>query len=307
MKTKQKQWFWIALLAGVFLAPSSLAIKTLSSEFDPFLINTLRFLLAGLLLLPWTIKAMPRLLGKGRSAALTATVLMSVSATCLVLAVHYGPASYVATLQLLGPLLLVWYSRRLIGEKVPKRLLIALAFAAAGASVITLLPVALQQRSDFVFYPLATLFGLLNVLFYPLATVEYRKANENYRIPLSGLIGASAFFVALLNVALWLVMGADVPGKVTATDWAALLYLGIYVSLASKLLNVICYEKVGSALMGAVSYFGSLLAVLLPVVVLSERLALETAIGGCLIVIGLAIAELRLSGHHTRRHIFHHH
>lgn len=307
MKTKQKNWFLLALLSGVLLAPSSLAVKSLGSDFDPFLINIIRFSVAAILLLPWTMRALPNLLGPGKRTALTAALLMSVSATCLVLAIHYGPASYVATLQLLAPLLLVWYSRRLIGEKIQKRLLVGLAFAAVGATVMTLLPIALQQRSDFVFYPLATLFGVINILFYPLSTVEYRRANEKYHVPLTGLFGFSAILVVFINLLIWWLMGSHKPTEMSVVDWTALAYLGVYVSLLSKLINVRCYEKVGSALMGSISYFGSLLAILLPIVVLDEKLAVETAIGGCLIVIGLAVAEIRTSGHHTRRHIFHHH
>lgn len=307
MKTKQKNWFAVALLAGVFLAPSSLAVKSLSDTFDPYLINTFRYAIAAVLLLPWTLRALPQLFGKGRRTAFLAMMLMSVSATCLVLAINYGPASYVATLQLLAPLLLVWYSKRFIGEKMNHRLLMGLAVAAVGTTIMTLLPIAIHQKTNFVFYPLATLFGVINIILYPLATVEYRRANEKYHLPLAGLFGATAIFVTVVSCMLWLMFGSPVPRTVPVVDWVVLGYLGLYVSLLSKLLQVKCYEKVGSALMGIVSYFGSLLAVLLPVLVLGEKLALETAVGGCLIVLGLAIAEVHTAGRHTRRHVFHHH
>ena len=307
MDTKQKKWLWVALLASLCLAPSPLAVKVLSPDFDPFLINAIRFGIAAVIALPWTVRALPALRGPGLRTAVFASLLLAVSATSMVFAISAGPASYAATLQLLTPLVLVWYSRKLVGEKTSRRLMLGFGLAATGAACIALLPIAFAQRGPFVFYPLATLYMAVNVLFYPLGTVEYRRAHELYRLPLKGLLGISALLVAVANLIGWQAAGGATPESVSGTQLAAIVFLGVYVSFVSKVLFVMTYEKVGSAETGIITYFGALLAILLPIVVLGETLSMAVAIGGCLILVGLVTAELHEPERHKHRHIFHNH
>jgi len=297
----------VALLGALLLAPSAVLLKIILIDLDPLLVNALRFALAALVALPWTLRLLPVLRGKTGKAVLWACVPLAVSATCMVLAVTYGPASYIATLQLLAPLLLVWYSKKIISEKINRRLAMGLSLAALGATVMTLLPIAFAQQGHFVFYPLATLFGLVNIIFYPFATVEFRRVNEELKIPLMGLFGFSALVISIASFLLWAGLGADMPKAVRVQDIAILLYFGLFVSLFSKLLNVFCYERIGSAAIGIVTYFGSLLAIVLPVVILHETISVEVALGGCLIFAGLVLAEAQDPTYHKFRHFFHNH
>jgi len=78
-------------------------------------------------------------------------------------------------------------------------------------------------------------------------------------------------------------------------------YSGIVVALIGRALNVWSYERVGGAVMSALGYLETFVAILIPVVVLNEKLSPEMVIGGVLILFGVYIVE-----HHKHPHAKHH-
>jgi len=300
---KIQKWFWFALLGNVLVAPNSMLMRSVVQEVDPFLANAIRFTAALLITIPAIQVGFKRLQPKGLRKATFAAFSMTLAMTLFVKSLEYSPASYASVILLLSPIFLILISVRLTGEKISQRAVAGITLAALGASLIVLIPLALHSgRAVVDFYPLATLMLLGNCVLYPLSVVQYKQANEDYGVPMMALVGYTAMIAIVFNLALWFLTGAEVPESVSKVNWAAIIYSGIMVNAIGKILNVKSFEHIGSAVAAALSYMGSFMAILLPIVFLNEQLSFSTAIGGILILFGVYLTE-----HHKLLPFKHHH
>ncbi len=303
MKSKQT-WFWLALLSFTLAAPNAMVMRYAVGELDPFLLNALRFAIVALCCAPIIWQSRGFLTGKALRSVLIAGAAMSVAALTFTVALVHSTASYVSILLLLTPVVLVFYSNKLTGERISRRAMAGITLSALGAAVIVLLPLALRQNTPFTFYPLATLLCVLNCLIYPLSTIEIKKANEDHGVPMFALVGFVAGIVTVANVIAWLLSGSSVPASVSWQTVAGILYSALIISLFGRALGIWSYERVGSAVISALTYFEALVAVILPVIFLHEKVSLEMAIGGCLILFGVFVVEYHKSTHHKHHHAF---
>ena len=87
----------------------------------------------------------------------------------------------------------------------------------------------------------------------------------------------------------------------------AILYSGIVVALISRVLNIASYERIGSAVSSSLMYLETVIAILIPIIILKETISLAMIIGVALILTGVAITEHHKSTHHKHLHIFRSH
>ena len=90
--------------------------------------------------------------------------------------------------------------------------------------------------------------------------------------------------------------------QLSAVAIATAVYSGVAVLLIARSLNVVTYEHIGSAVVGALDYLEKLLAILIPVVILHETLSVEMVLGGALILCGVYMAEHHKVNTHKQHH-----
>ncbi len=201
---------------------------------------------------------------------------------------------------LLCPIIFVIYSARFTGERISRRARLGISLSALGAATIVLLPVALGQRGEFEFFPLATLLAIIVCVIYPLSTVDSKRLNTTFRIPMFAILGVISWVVTIVNLVIWWMTGMNLPSAVSKAAIAGILYAAIFSALIARALTVWSYEKIGSASISALIYFESLLSVLIPIFFIGEALSLEVAVGGILILLGVFVVE------HRHDHAYHH-
>jgi drug/metabolite transporter (DMT)-like permease len=306
-QTASKKWFILAFASVLLAAPNGSVIKIVLEQTNTFTLITYRYLLVLIITLPLLIKYAPTLTRKNIRTSLSGGIYMSISLLTFVLAINMSQVSYVSILMLLAPLMLIVFSNRIIGEKISRRGIAGITLAAIGAMLIVVLPVALSQFGEFVFYPEATILTLINCVTFSLATIRYRQANE------AGLsFGPILAITAIIAVALHGVIGLVMYGPSSFQNLSTeaiigIIYSGIVVGLIARVISVAAYERIGSVASGGFAYIEMLLAILLPVLWLNEKLSIEMTVGGILILIGVYVAEHHKSLAHKHFHFFRHH
>ncbi len=302
---KNRKWLLVGILGLLLAAPNATIIKYTLGENSPYLFNSLRFLIVAVLTLPWLIKATSKFTQANLKYTVKAGLFMSIAVISYVLAIKESRASYVSIITLITPITFILYSLKLTGEKITQRAITGIFLAALGAMVIVLLPVAIRQGGTFTFYPLATVYALINSLSFPLAVIYYKKANES-GVPMSALMSASAWVVCAVNILFFMIFVHSAVEVNSSLIYGA-LYSGIIVALFSRALGVVSYEHIGSAVTSILTYLETFFAILIPLVVLNEKISIEMVVGGILIMCGVFVAEYHRSAHHKHLHIFRSH
>ncbi|MGB4767951.1 MAG: DMT family transporter [Candidatus Saccharimonas sp.] len=300
-KRNRKYWFLLGLLGVLIAAPNATVIRFSVAHEDPFLFNLLRFGAGALVCLPFLLVGLHRFTRKNIKDATLAGLFIAIAVTSNVFAIKMSAASYVSIITLITPIIMVILSAKIVGEKITPRAIAGISLAAVGATTIILLPIAIHQGASFVFYPEATLFALINTISFPLAMIYSRRANEK-GVPFMPLMGYTAGFVVAVNAACFVLFSETKELTIAPFNPWLLLYSGVAVALLVRMLNVICYEKIGAATVSGLSYLEIFLAILLPVLILGEILSLPMIVGGALILLGVYVIEHHKSKHHKHFH-----
>lgn len=293
-------WFFVALIAALLAAPNGTFIKVAADSFDVLTLNALRFGLIAIVMLPFVVYMWRRFNRKNTKYSILMGLCMSVAAFSYSMALSLSQVSYVSVIELSMPVIFIVYSILMTREKIRTRSIIGIAVAMTGAFLIVALPVLGNGEAGTSINILATVFALLQCLTYPLAIIFSRKANE-HGLPVMVSFGISAIVVTIISASLSLLFmnplsyTADMSLEVIV----AIVYSALVVALIARTLNVLSYERIGSVAVSGVSYVESLVAILIPLVILGEQLSVELLVGGALIIIGVYFVE---TVHHKRSH-----
>ncbi len=297
------KWFWVGVLAAVISAPNATIVKYVTNSIDPFVFSAIRFALIAVVTTPYIFLARRKFNAKNFQYAIMVGVFMSIAIFTYVWAIRLSQASYVTIITLITPIIFVLLSVKLTGDKINKRSIAGITLAALGAFIIIALPIAIQQKAPAQFYPLASFLALLNTVSFPLAIIYSKKSNES-GLPLTSIFSISSWIVLTFSVLLIVLF---VPVKsITLSPGIifAIAYSGIVVALVARIIGVMSYEHIGSAVTSAIAYAETLLAVTLPVIILGEKISIYMVLGGVCILLGVYLAEHHHNNKHKRHYLF---
>lgn len=283
----------VGLLAQFLVAPNTTVMRVLVESSDPLLINTFRGVFAAIVALPFIFIKLKTWNRRGFVFSLCAGLCMAVATTSMVFALKYSEASYVVVLSLLSPISLVLLSQRFLKDKISRRGIAGVSLAALGAFMIVALPLAFGGNSiTFQFYPLATAIMALNLIFFPLGIICLRLAHQT-GVNQAANQGLSSFIVLLASTAMLYATGGNVMqiGHMSWLAWVGIAYSGIGVIFVGRALSTVSYEHVGVAATSSLTYLGSLIAIVIPVVILGEHLSVISVIGGIMILLGVYLTQ----------------
>lgn len=281
-------------------APNATIIRIAVNDADPLYWTLSRFVLLSILCLPFVIKGYSSMrVPIARKNLLIASTALTAGMFFYVYAIFYSQASYVSIVTLVTPIVFLVLSARLIGDRVNRRSITGVVLAAIGAMVLVILPIALSS-SGVAFYPLATVLALANCFVYAIGIIYLRKSNEA-GVSMPAALGVSSIMIATVAYILFLAFGDWSRTPFNTEYGLAVVYSAIVVALIARALNVISYEHVGASVLSALGYLETLVAILIPVFVLHEKLSVEMVVGGILILIGVFVVE-----YHKHPHIKHH-
>ncbi len=280
-----------------------MVIHLVSEDIDPYMLNVVRFLLAGLVFLPFLLKDLRAILRRGKKGLkwlLIATASLVVAGTTYTMALAQAPASYIALFGLVSPVMIVAFASLIMRERISKRAFSGVVIAGMGAFILAAVPLLATNKVELQIYPLATFLAVVSAIGYPFYVVAAKEVTR-FRIHVFSVISFSSLATSLASLGIWFVATDRSLPEPTPVMLLALLFMGVVVLGISRSLSFFSYKHLTSPVLSTMFYLESLLAVMLPVVLIGEKVSFEMLIGGLLIMLGVYV-----SGHHIRIHPHHH-
>lgn len=286
-------WRLVAALAAVYLIWSStyLGMKVAIATFPPFVLGSLRFTLAGALLLAWHLMRGGRLPTRSELvAALPVGLLLFVGGNGFVAIAQLEVASGVTAIVASTTPLWAALIAPLFGERARPAEWIGVVLGVVGVAL-------LGARSE-----LGSSFGMILVLL--LAPVAWALgsllARKHTQAPGLGAPALHMLAGGLGMLVLSPLIGETWPTSISAEAWGIFAYLVIFGSLVAFTAFNWLLRNTRPSLALSYSYVNPVLAVLLGVGLGQEPLY-ETTIAATLILVVAVAVVIRTSLHHRRR------
>lgn len=308
-KKTKKNIIWLIVAASLsyilLLAPYNTLVRIMEPSVDPYYLVAVKIAIVGIVCLPITLRSLKKLFNKRMyKYTLGSAFFSAIAIITAPLAVYASQASYVSVIALSFPVMFVLLSTWLLKEKLTHRTVAGIALALAGASIIVLVPFAINHSGG-EFYLLGTILAIANGVSAALATILVKKTHA-MKIPVMATLGVNSWFALAVSVGLFMLLGD--PSK-TPTDIGFIifiLYASIGVTLLGKVVNLKMFELTNSAFVSVIMYVQTFAAIVTPVLILGESLSLPMVIGGVCILIAVYIIESHKT-HHFHKHTWHHH
>ena len=281
--------YLVLLVQSLFASGTHLVAKVAARDVDPFTLTLVRSLIAAsafslLLLLRG---GFPRIRRQDWPLVLLLAFLaIPLNQFLFLFGIRSTTPLNAALLYATTPILVVLFSRWLLGERLTRRKLIGVALGFAGVAIVIL-----ERGVDAsIEYVHGNLIIYVAVLAWGLYTVLGKRLIMQY-----GPLDASAITL-LIGTLVFLPIGI-LPAlqfdyaSIGGWTWAQILYLGVVTSVISYLL---WYYALGRVEAGKVALFANLqpiLTTVLAVVLLGQGVTLQFVLGGMLAILGVIIAQ----------------
>lgn len=279
----------LALMIGLWSANFVIA-KIALREFPPVLLAGLRVALAGLMILPvyrwqtrasgrtWTRRDAPPLIALGLCGAALNQLLF-------VLGISRTSVAHGAILVGLTPMLVLGLAVFMKLERLTPRKVAGMLVALAGTAILKAFEPAGSGPTwlgDFLVF-------LSNLTFAVFAVFGKRVTARHSSITVN-TFGYVCGALAMAPLTLW--QGWSFPfAQVSAAAWLSVFYMALFPSLVCYLIFYHALIYIPASRVSALSYLQPLLATLMAVSLLGERVTGSVVAGGVVILAGVWLAE----------------
>lgn len=279
-----------SLIAICMWSSLELSGKLIGDQLSPFAITAWRFLIGGMILLPFALRDMALKHIKIRlGSMLTLGVLgilnVVVSMLLLQFAIHYGKASLSAVIVSMNPLFVSIFANLILKERINKHHIISLVLGIAGLFIIVLGEKDFLH-SMFLNLPLGIVFAILASITFALYTVLTKRAISSYGNLLTNSITflSGAVILMLINV----VLGVKMSFGLSMANIMILGYLGVFISGIAYVLYFKAMEELTAYKTSLYFFLKPALASILAYLILGEMLSLIQVFGIVFVMLSLS-------------------
>ena len=284
---KSHLYCFITILAWSTLEVSG---KLLSPDVTPYAITAWRFLIGGLLLLPFALKPSAEHEKPGLKGILHLGFLgffnVCLSMLILQLSVYYGKASVSAIILSINPLFVAIFAGLILKEKLDKTDIIALIVGILGILVLVLGEVEMDD-SKYRNLPLGVLLAIVAALNFGLYTVLTKSAVQRYgnirTNAISFLLGSASLF------AYNFISGKDSLISFSLSNFAVTAYMGLFITGIAYLLYFEGMKNIGASKASMYFFLKPMFATFLAWLLLGESLQGIQVVAVMLIVLAMLI------------------
>lgn len=283
---------WLALIAvSVLWGTAGVATRAaLRGGVAPYSLTALRMTVASVIVLAYLVATGRRvrisrhLLGDGVVLATAQVVLPSVFFAA---ALEHLPSGAVCLLYALVPAATVLWMRLLLDTgSLGRRGVLGLAISVLGAALVMVAPASANAGS-----PGSILGAGLVIVAVVVASFAGVYAKRHASHPLLEMMAPEILIGTMLLLAPGLLRGAIDWGGLSSGTWAVVGYLAVGVTALPTALLFWLLKRTSALRVSLVSYLFPLVAVVLGVVWFGEQLTRELALGGLVLLVGVAIVE----------------
>lgn len=227
--------------------------KLLDASVSPYAITAWRFLIGGLVILPFALRQKRGLkIGWGGLGYMLLLGLINVCFSMLILqiSIYYGKASVTAVIVSMNPLFVAMFGHLILKEKMSLGYVLGLILGVFGIIVLVIGEVDMAN-GKYLNLPLGIALAVVAALGFGLYTVLTKRAVERY----GNLATNSVSFIggAILLFVFNLVMGKESGITPTVNNLVLAAYLGVILTGMAYLMYFEGMKKIGAT--GAAMYF----------------------------------------------------
>lgn len=271
--------------------------KVALREFPPFLLGALRIGLAGVFLAP--VYWLKTRAGGAQLRSPPDLVLLVFLAVCSVanqiiflVGLNRTSVAHSSLIIGMGPIFVLLIAASLGLERITPRKIAGMAIALAGVAVL-----AHQASSDPAPGSTKTQFTLegdaliaLGSLTFSLFAVFGKKAAARYSSVVVNGFAYVAGGIALAPLVMW--QARDFPfARISVAGWASLIYMALFPSAVCYMIYYYALSHIAASRVSAFIYLQPLIAILMAVAFLGERITAPVVAGGTVIFTGVYLAE----------------
>lgn len=281
-------------LAILFWSTIELGSKFLGPDVSPYTLTAWRFLIGGLVILPFAVRGLSGSKRVVKLIDLGQMVLLGVLNVCismllLQMSVYYGKASVSAVLVSSNPLFVSVFALLILREKLSLPQILGLALALVGIALL-ILGEGDFGSAKYLNLPLSIVFGLGCSLTFGLYTVLTKRLIQSHGNPLTNSVsflgGAAILFLYNALAAKPLLF------PLSTRSVGIMLYLGVIVSGISYLMFFEGMKRLGAAPASMYFFLKPVIASLLAVLFLPEVLSPLQIAAILVIVTGLTLSRV---------------
>ncbi len=305
MNRSRSGYVYIVLCAVIF-STMEVMLKTVHGVFAPMQITCLRFLIGGVLLIPFALRSMKSketsfTRADARFFALTGFLCVVVAMSFYQMSVTYTRASVVAVIFSCNPIFVTVLAHLLLHEDIHRNHILALILELLAALIIIdPLHATLDPTGALLAIAAAAMFALYSVTgkkrtarFGGIAVTCMSflfGASELLALLLFGRTSAGASFYGAIGLGIF----ADVPlfENIPASALPAFLYICVVVSAGGFVCHMMAMEKTSAQEASLVFFLKPILAPLFALVFLKEEIPLNMVLGIVCFLIGSLCAIL---------------
>jgi drug/metabolite transporter (DMT)-like permease len=281
-----KKGYIYIILAALLFSTMELASKMIAVKINPYQLTFIRFLIGGLILLPFSIKEI-----KARNLKLTikdlmfflftGTLCVVISMSFFQLAVLYTKASTVAIVFSTNPIFTIPFAFLILKEYITKKTILSLSFSIAGILYI-LNPLSLNP--DFGGIILAVLSAITFSLFCVIGKLKMEKYGSFISNCFTFLAGDFILLLGLTFFKLPIISG------INTSNIIQIIYLGVAITGFGYVFYFLAMKETSAIAASTVFFIKPALAPLLALIILHETIPINTVIGIVLIISGSYIS-----------------
>jgi drug/metabolite transporter (DMT)-like permease len=284
----------LSFISVTLAAPHALILKLATNAgIDNFSFIAIRALLVLLICAPFLIRSRQKL-AKNWKLILLSNIFIGIASISHIAGVRVAPASYTSVIGMFSPIIFLIISAAFIKERMSLNKIFGIAIAFVGAAIMFALPLLLDSH-NLQIYPESIIFNFINITAFAFTMVIYRKIYAR-GVPIVTTMGSSWFLVFIVATILSLTTNSDIAAPISIMINNPIIifcafYSSIMVEIVSHGVRTHVYKKVGAFVISAASFFGKVLGVILPLIILRESLSIHVIIGAIVTLVGIAIID----------------
>ncbi|UQS85029.1 DMT family transporter [Apilactobacillus apisilvae] len=299
-----KKTFLYVLISTFMFSSMEIALKSVGGAFSPIQLNLIRFFIGGLVLLPIVLKENKNITSNRWKSlgvfSLTGFLCVVVSMTLYQLAIVYDQAATVAVLFSCNPVFAILFAFIILREKISRLGMISLMISIIGLLIIVNpanltnplgLILALGSALTFGLYSIVSRFGSMVSGYKGLSLTCYTFLMGSLELFVLIMLTHVPLIAKFMNSVSWLKSFANTPvlQNVNFNYFWILLFICVFVTGGGFAFYFLAMDRAGVSIASLVFFIKPGLAPILAMLLINEKISLNTWIGIVVILVGSVI------------------
>ncbi len=280
--------FFLIILAAILGGGTGVFGKIALTEIPPFSFTFLRFLLASIVLIPFSLKYLPKF-GKSDYKIILLSLLASANVVLFAFGIKHTTANIGQMIYTAVPIVSAVFSYFYLKERFGIKKIIGIAIGFAGAVLIILLPLisSIGNEGSSIWGNLTIVVAMLSISLYWVLSKKFQEKYSPFEIN-NYFIFTTTFLLLFLSIFDFV----NYPGwytSVSLNSYLSLLFVAIFSTAIYYLISQLIIKKATPVTSSMILYVQPFATFVWAYFFLAETLSVLFIIGAVLILFGVGL------------------